>query len=107
VDERTCDLGDYCECAKLEALAAKDPRRWLFAGRDDCEHFHMPCPTIVRSKQDRIGTTKHAFTERRDNMMREAERRLDKIKTDKATEAKLYDVRRDPLKHLRKKGIRV
>ena len=67
----------------------------------------MPCPPIVTSKQDRLRTTKQAWDKRRDKMMREAERRLDKVKADKATEAKLHEVRRDPIKHLRRKGIRI
>jgi hypothetical protein len=67
----------------------------------------MPCPPIVQSKQDRLRTTKQTWDKRRDKMMREAERRLDKVKAAKATEEKLYETRRNPTTHLRKKGIRI
>ena len=93
-DDRVCDLKDACTCS-------------CAIERHSCGHFHMPCPPMVTSKQDRLRTTKQTWDKRRDKMMREAERRLDKVKADKATEAKLYDVRRDPIKHLRKKGIRI
>ena len=91
-DDRVCDLKDACTCS-------------CAIERHSCDHFHMPCPPIVTSKQDRIGTTKATWTERRDNMMRAAETRFGKI--DPSTEDKLFEQRRDPVKHLRRKGVRI
>lgn len=44
-------------------------------------------------------------------MMREAEKRIERKAGpgggDPVLESKLYDIRRNPVKHLRKKGIRI
>lgn len=96
-DDRICELGSRCTCVGSQ--------------RESCVRFHMPCPPIVRSKQDRIGTTRQAFDKRRDKMMREAERRIEgKVGPgggNQSVEDQLYQVRRDPVKHLRKKGIHI
>ena len=94
-DDRICDLKDECGCIKFD---------W---DREECPHFHMPCPPIVMSKQDQLRMTKQTWDKRRDKMMREAERRLDKVEANKVTEAKLYEVRQNPVKHLRQKGIKI
>jgi hypothetical protein len=39
-------------------------------------------------------------------MMREAEKRIGRVGTDNATEDKLAEIRSNPRKHLRSKGIR-
>lgn len=98
MDDRKCDLRE-CGCAKFD---------W---DKEECPHFHMSCPPIVRSKQDKLGTTRQAFDKRRDRMMREAEKRIERKAGpgggDPVLESKLYDIRRNPVKHLRKKGIRI
>jgi hypothetical protein len=66
----------------------------------------MPCPPIVQSKQDRLRVTKQAWDRRRDNMMRAAEKRLDKLKPQSETEEKLREIRHNPMKHLQRKGVK-
>ena len=90
-DDRKCDLGTACRCRD-------------FAARDACDHFHMPCPPIVQSKQDRLRMTKQTWDVRRDRMMRAAEKKLGKMSDE--NEAKLHDIRRNPRKHLRSKGVK-
>ena len=93
-DDRKCEFGDdKCGCL------AND---W---DREACEFYHMPCPAIVQSKQDRLRTTRTAWEKRRDNMMRAAEKRFEKLKPGSETEEKLHEVRANPAKHLRRKGI--
>jgi hypothetical protein len=60
----------------------------------------MPCPSIVQSKQQRLGTTRDAFEKRRDKIVRGIETR----KTDNAVEDKLSEIRRNPRKRLRQRG---
>jgi hypothetical protein len=95
-DDRKCDLRDGCMC--LEGPATTK------AERDACPHFHMPCPPIVQSKQDRLRMTKQTWDKRRDRMMRAAEKKLGTVSDE--NEAKLHDIRRNPRKHLRSKGIK-
>ena len=66
----------------------------------------LPCPPIVQSKQDRLRVTKQAWDKKRDNMMREAEKRLDKLKPQAEAEEKLREIRANPMKHLQRKGIK-
>lgn len=87
-DDRTCDLGAGCRCA----LAGVDTANMW----DACPHFHMPCPSIVQSKQQRLGTTRDAFEKRRDKIVRGIEHR----KPNNATEDKLAEIRHSPRKRL-------
>jgi hypothetical protein len=90
-DDRKCDLGPDCRCHGFEE-------------RDNCVHFHMPCPPIIQSKQDRLRMTKQTWDVRRDRMMRAAEKKLGTMSDE--NEAKLHEIRRNPRKHLRGKGVR-
>ena len=60
----------------------------------------------MTSKQDRLKTTRSAWDKRRDKMMREAEKRFEKLKPQADQEQKLLDIRRNPMKHLERKGVR-
>jgi hypothetical protein len=91
-DDRKCDLKSDCRCP--------------VARRPGCLHFHMPCPSIVQSKQDRLRVTRSAWDKKRDKMMREAERRLDKLKPQSETEERLRDIRHNPIRHLERTGRR-
>lgn len=102
MDDRVCDLKQDCRC-----VAPGINGGYHFAkGRDECPHFHMPCPPIVQSKQDRLRLTRSAWDKRRDKMMREAERRFEKLNPQSETEEKLREIRHNPFKHLERKGVR-
>lgn len=101
-DERVCDLRQGCKCIAPGVNGGFHWRR----DPDACDHYHMPCPGIVRSKQDRVGATRAAWDRRRDKMMREAERRLDKLKPQGEVEDKLREIRHNPIKHLERKGVK-
>jgi hypothetical protein len=102
-DDRKCDLKTDCHCVTRGVGGGYhfDPEK-----ADACDHFHMPCPPIVTSKQDRLKTTRSAWDKRRDKMMREAERRFKKLDPKGETEEKLREVRQNPMKHLERKGLR-
>jgi hypothetical protein len=91
-DDRKCDQRK-CTCTH-------------FIDRENCPHYHMPCPAVVQSKQDRLRVTRQAWDKKRDKMMREAEKRLDKLKPQSETEDKLREIRHNPIKHLERKGIK-
>lgn len=101
-DDRKCDLGTACHCVTrgLTGNGSHFDREKM----DKCDHFHMPCPPIVQSKQDRLRMTKQTWDVRRDRMMRAAEKKLGKMSDE--NEAKLHDIRRNPRKHLRSKGVK-
>ena len=96
--QATCALGKHCDCAD-----GKGAKPWLCSnwGRSS-----LPSPPIVTSKQDRLKTTRSAWDKRRDKMMREAEKRFEKLKPQADQEQKLLDIRRNPMKHLERKGVR-
>lgn len=103
-DDRICDLGTSCRC--VTRGARDDGFHFDQKKREGCEHFHMPCPAIVQSKQDRLRVTRGAWDKKRDTMMREAEKRLDKLKPQAEIEEKLRETRHNPVKHLERKGVR-
>ncbi len=88
-DDRTCDLG-FCVCATVKE-------------KHVCKHFHLPFPSIVQSKSQRLGMTRDAFDKQRDKVIRGAERGASRS----ATEDKLREIRHAPIKHLHKKGVKV
>jgi len=95
-DKNNCALGSKCSCAR-------DPKYF------NCPNWgrsSLPCPPVVQSKQDRLRVTKQAWDKKRDKMMREAERRLDKLKPQSETEEKLREIRHNPMKHLQRKGVK-
>lgn len=100
-----CALGPNCDCADGKVRHTFDkggPKPWMCPnwGRSS-----LPCPPIVQSKQDRLRTTRQTWDKRRDKMMREAEKRIGRVGTDTATEDKLAEIRQNPRKHLRRKGV--
>jgi hypothetical protein len=102
-DDRKCDLKADCHCV---SRGVGGGYHFDKAKAEDCDHFHMPCPPIVQSKQDRLRTTRETYDKKRDKMMREAERRFEKLKPQAETEERLREVRADPAKYLRKKGAK-
>jgi hypothetical protein len=103
-DDRKCDLGAACHCVTRGFTGCGF--HFDHEKMDKCDHFHMPCPPIVQSKQDRLRTTRQTWDKRRDKMMREAEKRIGRVGTDRATEDKLAEIRQNPRKHLRRKGVK-
>lgn len=91
-----CALGLACGCVYK-------PNPWLCPnwGRSS-----LSCPPIVQSKQDRLRVTRSAWDKRRDKMMREAEKRFEKLNPQSETEEKLREIRHNPFKHLERKGVR-
>ena len=99
-----CALGPHCDCADGKVRHTFDKggaKPWMCPnwGRSS-----LPCPPIVQSKQDRLHMTRQTWEKRRDRMMRAAEKKLGKVSDE--NEAKLYETRRNPRKHLRAKGIK-
>jgi hypothetical protein len=82
-DDRKCDVG-FCVCADAHE-------------RERCKHFHMPRPSIGRSKEQRLGTSRAAFDKQRDKIVRKVEGRT----TNNAVEDKLAETRRNPRKRLK------
>lgn len=101
-----CALGRSCDCAdgkRRHKFDKGEAKPWLCPnwGRSS-----LSCPPIVQSKQDRLRLTRSTWDKRRDKMMREAERRFEKLNPQSETEEKLREIRHNPFKHLERKGVR-